>query len=173
MEAEKGNSSDSFKRAAVKWGIGRFLYRMKIHKIPANEKKSSGNYPYPVDNRGQRIWDITEYINNLNSGNKSANQKPLATNAFGKAKTKAELSKLKADLIEKHPQQKKDIELAANKAYIDLAKKTADDMFRACKTRESVNKADEELRNEFGSKFLDRTDWYEYMYNEYFEDLHK
>lgn len=26
MDAEKGESSDAFKRAAVKWGIGRYLY---------------------------------------------------------------------------------------------------------------------------------------------------
>ncbi len=27
-EAEKGEASDAFKRAAVKWGIGRFLYKL-------------------------------------------------------------------------------------------------------------------------------------------------
>lgn len=29
VEAEKGRISDAFKRAAVKWGIGRYLYRME------------------------------------------------------------------------------------------------------------------------------------------------
>ena len=30
MEKEKGEASDAFKRAGVKWGIGRFLYFLKI-----------------------------------------------------------------------------------------------------------------------------------------------
>jgi len=69
IESEKGELSDSFKRAAVKWGVGRFLYDLDIVKIPANEVKDKvkKNYPYPVDKNGKRIWDITEYINNLNS----------------------------------------------------------------------------------------------------------
>jgi hypothetical protein len=29
FEAEKGEASDAFKRAAVKWGVGRFLYDLK------------------------------------------------------------------------------------------------------------------------------------------------
>lgn len=32
IEAEKGEASDSFKRACVKWGIGRFLYDIKGKK---------------------------------------------------------------------------------------------------------------------------------------------
>jgi len=39
IEKEKGQSSDAFKRAAVKWGIGRFLYSLKIHNVASNEKK--------------------------------------------------------------------------------------------------------------------------------------
>ncbi len=65
IEKEKGQSSDAFKRAGVKWGIGRFLYALKIHTVASNEKKASGNYPYVVDHSGKRVWDITEYINEL------------------------------------------------------------------------------------------------------------
>ena len=65
MEAEKGHSSDAFKRAAVKWGIGRFLYDLPIHLVKANEIKTNGNFPYCVDDSGKRIWDLDEYINNL------------------------------------------------------------------------------------------------------------
>jgi len=65
-EKEKGIVSDSFKRAAVKWGVGRFLYDLPITYIPANEVKGSGNYPYPVDENGKRIYDITKYINERN-----------------------------------------------------------------------------------------------------------
>ena len=38
MEAEKGEASDSFKRAARCWGVGRFLYYMDILNVPVNEK---------------------------------------------------------------------------------------------------------------------------------------
>jgi hypothetical protein len=67
MEAEKGEASDSFKRAAVKWGVGRFLYDLDIKYVDANEVKKDkpSNYPYCVDKQGKRIWNLTEYINNL------------------------------------------------------------------------------------------------------------
>lgn len=60
----KGMSSDAFKRACVNWGIGSFLYNLGIEYVQASEVKTSTNYPYPVDEKGQRIWDMTEYINN-------------------------------------------------------------------------------------------------------------
>lgn len=62
-EEEKGQISDAFKRAGVKWGIGRFLYDFPIQYVPANEVKTASNYPYPVNEQGQRIWDLTTYIN--------------------------------------------------------------------------------------------------------------
>ena len=40
-EKEKGESSDSFKRACVNWGIGRELYTAPIIKIKGNVKKNS------------------------------------------------------------------------------------------------------------------------------------
>jgi len=64
MEAEKGQMSDAFKRSAVKWGVGRFLYDFPIQYVAANEVKTSNNFPYPVNEIGQRIWDLSEYINN-------------------------------------------------------------------------------------------------------------
>lgn len=64
-EKEKGIVSDSFKRAAVKWGIGRFLYNLEIKYIDANEVNKGNNYPYPIDKQGKRIYDLTTYINNL------------------------------------------------------------------------------------------------------------
>jgi hypothetical protein len=63
MEAEKGQMSDAFKRAGVKWGIGRFLYDYPIQYVTANEVKGERNFPYPVNEQGQRIWDLTAYIN--------------------------------------------------------------------------------------------------------------
>lgn len=62
-EAEKGEASDSFKRACVNWGIGRFLYDLEIKRLPANEIKSATNWPYIVDSHGKRVWDLTKHIN--------------------------------------------------------------------------------------------------------------
>lgn len=66
QDAEKGRASDAAKRAGVNWGVGRFLYDMKIQYIDTNVKKESGNYPHCVDKQGKQIWDLTEYINKLN-----------------------------------------------------------------------------------------------------------
>ena len=71
-EAEKGESSDSFKRAAVNTGVGRFLYDLDIQYVDSNEKKTSSNYPYVVDNKGKKVWDITKHIN---GGNKQSQKK--------------------------------------------------------------------------------------------------
>lgn len=37
VEAEKGKCSDAFKRAAVLWGIGRYLYGLPSPKVAINE----------------------------------------------------------------------------------------------------------------------------------------
>lgn len=63
VDKEKGEASDSFKRAAVNFKVGRFLYGLKIHKITTNEKKEGSNYPYPVDENKKRIYDISSYMN--------------------------------------------------------------------------------------------------------------
>ena len=39
VEAEKGQASDSFKRAAVLWGIGRYLYDVPSAWVPVNQYK--------------------------------------------------------------------------------------------------------------------------------------
>ena len=63
VEKEKGELSDSFKRAAVQWGIGRFLYGLEIKRVNASEVKRDGVWPYVVDENGERIWDLTKYCN--------------------------------------------------------------------------------------------------------------
>jgi hypothetical protein len=55
FEEVKGESSDAFKRAAVKWGIGRFLYSLGILKLKAG--KHTNNKFYPADDNGRIIWD--------------------------------------------------------------------------------------------------------------------
>jgi len=74
IEKQKGESSDAFKRAAVMWGVGRFLYSLKIIKI--KEVISENGKFHPAQN-GKRIWDINEYCNNLNKG--VTTQKAIAT----------------------------------------------------------------------------------------------
>jgi hypothetical protein len=63
VEKDKGHVSDAFKRAGVQWGIGRFLYDLKIEFVEANEIKGIDNRPYPIDSKGKRIWDLTKHIN--------------------------------------------------------------------------------------------------------------
>lgn len=65
IEEEKSLFSDAFKRAAVKWGIGRFLYDLDIQYVKTNEIKTSSNWPYPVTDNGQRIWDLTKHLNSI------------------------------------------------------------------------------------------------------------
>jgi len=42
VEAEKGGLSDAFKRAAVKWGIGRYLYSMGAPWVPCESYEKQG-----------------------------------------------------------------------------------------------------------------------------------
>lgn len=67
VEKEKGEASDSFKRAGVMWGIGRFLYSKKIVKLPVKEKNGK-YYPYS-EKQGKFITDaseITKWCESLN-----------------------------------------------------------------------------------------------------------
>jgi len=64
-DKEKGQASDAFKRAAVKWGVGRFLYEIPIQFVKTNKVKAPGVYPYPVDNEGNKITDLSYYLFNL------------------------------------------------------------------------------------------------------------
>lgn len=66
IEKEKGESSDSFKRAAVMWGVGRFVYDYPIVQVKCI--KHSNGKEYPASNRanGKILWDgsaLTAYIN--------------------------------------------------------------------------------------------------------------
>lgn len=42
MEGEKGGISDAFKRAAVKWGIGRYLYDCETPWVPCESYERNG-----------------------------------------------------------------------------------------------------------------------------------
>ncbi|MEY3232716.1 MAG: hypothetical protein RLZ54_1010 [Candidatus Parcubacteria bacterium] len=63
-EKEKGESSDAFKRAAVKWGINRDAYRVGMIKLPC---KLYNGQPYPTDSngkflKGQDLFDVCNKV---------------------------------------------------------------------------------------------------------------
>lgn len=60
IEKEKGQMSDAFKRAAVKWGVGRFLYDLPIKVVKTDDSKK-----YVIDEQGKRVYDLTKFINSL------------------------------------------------------------------------------------------------------------
>ena len=61
--SEKGEASDAFKRAAVKFGVGRFLYDNPIVKFKKGTK-TFGNKEivFPCDKQGTEIskWEVQE-----------------------------------------------------------------------------------------------------------------
>lgn len=46
VEKQKGEASDAFKRAAVMWGVGRFLYSLPIVKLPVKKDDNNKFHPY-------------------------------------------------------------------------------------------------------------------------------
>ena len=44
VEGEKGGISDAFKRAAVPWGIGRYLYRLSAPWVPCQTYERNGKH---------------------------------------------------------------------------------------------------------------------------------
>lgn len=69
-QAGKSSASDAFKRSAVQWGIGRFIYEIPPVTLPCDE---FGNV---VDDSGQRVWDLTKHINNRSSKKVKQPEKP-------------------------------------------------------------------------------------------------
>ena len=63
VEKQKGEASDAFKRAAVMWGVGRFLYSKKIVTLPVNEK--NGKYVPYSPSQNKFIYDVTGWCNQL------------------------------------------------------------------------------------------------------------
>jgi len=62
-EKEKGQASDAFKRAAVKWGINRDAYRLGL--VQVDLKEYNGKY-YPVGSDGKFLKDnLHDYCNQL------------------------------------------------------------------------------------------------------------
>lgn len=88
-QAGKSAASDAFKRAAVQWGVGRFLYDLDTVMLPFEGYNV-------IDEQGQKVYDLTTYINNRKKGFKTttttapvvntappkAAEKPLPQEAF-------------------------------------------------------------------------------------------
>lgn len=58
MDAEKGQVSDAFKRAAVHFGVGRFLYSLGI--VTLNSKEHTNKKEYPATREGKILWNSEE-----------------------------------------------------------------------------------------------------------------
>lgn len=74
-QAGKSAASDAFKRAAVMWGIGRFLYDLSMVTLPCDQH---GN---PVDSNGHRIWDLTSHINGTGRFQTSVSNSTISGNS--------------------------------------------------------------------------------------------
>lgn len=59
VEKKKGEASDAFKRACVMWGIGRFLYRKEIIKLPV--KEDNGKFK-PYSNKINKFVNSPDLI---------------------------------------------------------------------------------------------------------------
>lgn len=97
VEAQKGSNSDAFKRSAVKWGIGRYLYDASNYNTWVNcdgvadyniykenkgqldavaQKISNFDYDRPKTELGKKATDskVDEFIKWGNENNKSAEE---------------------------------------------------------------------------------------------------
>ena len=61
-EKEKGEASDSFKRAGTNWGIGRELYDSPLIWLPAATVKKNNGYGYELANK-REMYGI--YVSDL------------------------------------------------------------------------------------------------------------
>lgn len=78
VEGEKGGISDSFKRAAVKWGIGRYLYAIESPWVPC-EVGNNGQFRKFSDDPWTKVRTARRPAGNLATD--SAAVKPLSERA--------------------------------------------------------------------------------------------
>lgn len=57
MEAEKGALSDAFKRAAVRWGVGRYLYDLKADWIVLEQRGKSTFIPNAAEEDLRKLYN--------------------------------------------------------------------------------------------------------------------
>lgn len=66
IEKQKGEASDSFKRAAVMWGVGRFVYEYPVVKVATGKHTNGKEYPLSNKYGKKLLFDgqaLTSYIN--------------------------------------------------------------------------------------------------------------
>lgn len=131
VEKDKGHVSDSFKRAGVQWGIGRFLYDMEIQYVKANEIKNKTNFPYPIDNNGKRIWDLTKHINQLQTPVQKINK------VYPKSQETAKTQVKKDELVVDSDEFKKLVDIAP-KYSVDQLLKMAKKKYEVSSVTEQV-----------------------------------
>lgn len=108
VEKQKGEASDAFKRAAVVWGVGRFLYSLEIIKIKEvvpDGMDRQNRQKYAAAYNGKKIWDINKHCNSL------IKRRPvLSAEKFEKAKgfTKEQIQKT-LSLFEMTPEQRNEL----------------------------------------------------------------
>ncbi len=78
-EKEKGQVSDAFKRAAVQWGVGRFLYSLGIKKTKSTKNKA-GKYVPSATEGGKQIWDLTKHFKSDQVQAPAISADPVTTN---------------------------------------------------------------------------------------------
>jgi hypothetical protein len=138
-EKEKGQVSDAFKRAAVKWGVGRFLYSIEMVRIDAGEKKGNSNYPHVVDKQGKRVYDLTKHINKNILGISEVDHEKewdKASEQLEKTKTLEDLARWAGGIKGKFHGKIKEI---ATRAYFDKMHGILIDIVDTCKTAVSVD----------------------------------
>ncbi len=105
MSSTKGESSDSFKRAAVKWGINRTAYKVGEVKLPC---KMFSDKPYPIDEsgkfiKGQALFELCNKLGKVDDleleFDKSFEEAAVITQAVKASKTTSRKSKLPKTIL--------------------------------------------------------------------------
>lgn len=120
-QAGKSAASDAFKRAAVQWGIGRFLYDLDMVTVACDQ------YGNPVDDRGERIWDLTKHINTKGKKTQAAEKPTPKPEATPEPEGPQPLQPKQFDAMVKAISDGKvaEVEAALSKYKLNLAQKTA------------------------------------------------
>lgn len=159
-EKEKGEASDSFKRACVKWGIGRFLYSIDIQYLLSDKPKTDKNvFPIVVDENGKKIKDITTYINNKLTTKKAQDSyKKAESQNIQKDQKKPEIAKnqLKQDILTT-PTPAKEVSKVTNiDRQFDMDK--CNDKLLTFKYIDQVRLLKQEVKKYYGEKVFNNSE---------------
>lgn len=130
-EAEKGEASDSFKRACVNWGLGRELYTAPfiwINAQPGEVYTKNGNWQLSADFK-LTVTDISynekrEIIHLVISDNKGAKRYEYNNGKGGATTPKVKAEQLQpVKPIEEHPFVNMSVDDATSKIHACLNKK--------------------------------------------------